>query len=131
MTNSSPSLQVPKHVAIIMDGNGRWARRRLLPRIEGHRAGAKTVRMVVEEARRLGVRYLTLFAFSSENWGRPSDEVSLLMRLFAEHLESELELMLKNDIRLRAAGDLARLPKAVRESLERNEQRTASLRGWI
>ncbi len=115
---------LPRHVAVIMDGNGRWAKKRFLPRIEGHRAGAKTVRMIVEESRRLGIRYLTLFAFSTENWQRPRDEVSSLMRLFAQYLDSELELMLKNDIRLRAIGDLSRLPWEVQESLQRNFERT-------
>ncbi len=120
---------VPRHVAIIMDGNGRWAKRRFLPRIEGHRNGAKSVRAVVEECRRLGVRHLTLFAFSTENWRRPQDEVGGLMSLFVQHLESELELLLKNDIRLRAMGDTARLPPAVRDMLRRNEERTAGLQG--
>lgn len=118
---------VPRHVAIIMDGNGRWAKKRLLPRIEGHRNGARSVRMVVEEARRLGVRYLTLFAFSTENWQRPEEEVGGLMSLFLRHLESELELLLKNDIRLRAMGDLSRLPQGVRELLQRNEERTKAM----
>jgi undecaprenyl diphosphate synthase len=112
-----------------MDGNGRWARKRFLPRIEGHRNGAKTVRMVVEEARRLGIRYLTLFAFSTENWRRPEEEVGGLMHLFVQHLESELELLLKNDIRLRAMGNLTRLPAPVRELLQRNEERTKNLTG--
>ena len=119
--------RIPQHLAVIMDGNGRWAKQRHLPRVEGHRAGAKTVRMVVEEARRLGVRYLTLFAFSSENWSRPEVEVSALMKLFAQYLESELELLLQNGIRLRAMGDLSRLPAAVREILVRNEERTSSM----
>jgi undecaprenyl diphosphate synthase len=116
-------------MAVIMDGNGRWARRRFMPRIEGHRNGAKTVRMVVEEARRLGIRYLTLFAFSTENWRRPEEEVGGLMHLFVQHLESELELLLKNDIRLRAMGNIARLPAPVRELLQRNEDRTRHLNG--
>ena len=120
---------IPRHVAIIMDGNGRWAKRRFLPRVEGHRNGAKSVRMVVEEARRLGIRYLTLFAFSTENWHRPTDEVGGLMQLFVRHLESELELLLKNGIRLRAMGDVSRLPQAVRELLQRNEEKTKDLTG--
>jgi len=125
--STSPSgflPNVPQHVAIIMDGNGRWAKGRGLPRIEGHRAGMKTVREIVEESRTLGVRYLTLFAFSTENWQRPSDEVSLLMRLFIQYLESELEVLLKNGVRLRAIGDLSRLPPAVRKMLEDNIERT-------
>ncbi|MFN4895865.1 MAG: isoprenyl transferase [Pseudomonadota bacterium] len=120
---------LPRHMAIIMDGNGRWAKKRFLPRLEGHRNGAKTVRMVVEEARRLGIRHLTLFAFSTENWRRPEDEVGGLMHLFVQHLESELELLLKNDIRLRAMGNLSKLPPAVRALLERNEERTKHLTG--
>jgi undecaprenyl diphosphate synthase len=120
---------LPRHLAIIMDGNGRWAKKRFLPRIEGHRNGAKTVRMVVEEARRLGIRHLTLFAFSTENWRRPDEEVGGLMHLFVQHLESELGLLLKNDIRLRAMGNLSRLPAAVRDLLARNEERTKDLTG--
>lgn len=120
---------IPRHVAIIMDGNGRWAKKRFLPRVEGHRNGAKSVRMVVEEARRLGIRYLTLFAFSTENWQRPTDEVGGLMQLFVRHLESELELLLKNGIRLRAMGDVSRLPQAVRDLLQRNEEKTKECDG--
>lgn len=120
---------IPKHIAIIMDGNGRWAKKRFLPRVEGHRNGAKSVRSTVEEARRLGVRYLTLFAFSTENWHRPTDEVGGLMQLFVRHLESELDVLLKNGVRLRAMGDVARLPQAVRELLQRNEEKTKHLDG--
>ena len=134
VAHSAEALRVapkvlPRHVAIIMDGNGRWARKRFLPRLEGHRNGAKTVRMVVEEARRLGIRHLTLFAFSTENWRRPEEEVGGLMHLFVQHLESELELLLKNDIRLRAMGNVAKLPAAVRDLLARNEERTKNLTG--
>lgn len=120
---------IPRHVAIIMDGNGRWAKKRFLPRVEGHRHGAKSVRATVEEARRLGVRYLTLFAFSTENWQRPTDEVGGLMQLFVRHLESELDVLLKNGVRLRAMGDIARLPHAVQDLLRRNEERTKHLDG--
>ena len=127
--NGTPPDTLPRHVAVIMDGNGRWARRRLLPRVEGHRAGAKSVRMVVEECRRLGIRHLTLFAFSTENWQRPRDEVSSLMRLFIQYLESEIDLLLRHDVRLRAMGALDRLPGEVRELLERAEERTKHLSG--
>jgi undecaprenyl diphosphate synthase len=120
---------IPRHVAIIMDGNGRWAQSRNLGRVQGHRSGAESIKMVVEEARRLGVRYLTLFAFSTENWHRPEDEVSSLMKLFKYYLDSELERLLKNDIRLRAIGQIERLPSFVREPLERNQERTAELTG--
>lgn len=112
-----------------MDGNGRWAKSRLLPRIEGHRAGAKTVRMVVEESRRAGIRYLTLFSFSTENWLRPQEEVSALMKLFEQYLEIELSKLVENDIRLRAVGDLERLPESVRSILDRVMQTTAGHQG--
>jgi undecaprenyl diphosphate synthase len=111
---------------MIMDGNGRWAKERHLPRIEGHRAGAKTVRMAVEHCRRLGIRYLTLYTFSSENWNRPADEVSMLMRLFEQHLLSERELFQKNDIRLRAIGDRTKLPSSVQQVLKETEELTRS-----
>lgn len=101
---------VPNHIAIIMDGNGRWAKARMLPRIEGHRQGAKTVRMVVENCRKFGVKYLTLYAFSSENWNRPQDEVSGLMKLFEYHLKSESEELLKNGVKLSMIGDKSKLP---------------------
>lgn len=123
---SSSATKVPCHVAIIMDGNGRWAKRRFLPRIEGHRAGAKSVRVVVEEARKLGIRYLTLFAFSTENWQRPADEVDSLMRLFVQYLESEVPLLTKNGIRLRAIGDLTRLSEEVRARLNATLDATRS-----
>lgn len=119
---------VPRHVAFIMDGNGRWARKRHLPRIEGHRNGAKTVRMVVEESRKIGIGYVTLFAFSSENWLRPNEEVSSLMRLFNHYLDSETDNLAKNGIRLRVIGDRSRLPESVREAVMRNEERTCHLK---
>ena len=117
-------LEVPRHIAVIMDGNGRWARGRGLPRIEGHRAGAKSVRRVVEECRRLGVRYLTLFSFSTENWQRSADEVGGLMKLFKRYLDSELSTLNDNGVRLRAIGDLQRLPGFVRDSLQRTMELT-------
>lgn len=123
-TNGLPAV-LPTHVAMIMDGNGRWAKKRFLPRIEGHRSGAKTVRMVVEECRKVGIKYLTLYTFSTENWNRPADEVALLMRLFEQHLISERELFMKNDIRLRAIGDRSRLPESVRQCLTETEELTA------
>lgn len=113
-----------RHIAFIMDGNGRWAQERGLKRTDGHRAGSQTVRMVVEECRRLGIRYLTLFAFSSENWSRPADEVGSLMELFSEYLREELPNMLKNGIRLRTIGDRSKLSESVRGALEQVENRT-------
>jgi undecaprenyl diphosphate synthase len=99
--------RVPHHVAIIMDGNGRWARQRGLPRTAGHRAGAKSVRAVVEESIRAGVRVLTLFAFSSENWRRPPGEVNVLMQLFMSTLQGEVQRLDEHDVQLRIIGDLA------------------------
>lgn len=124
--NGHVNVDCPTHIAIIMDGNGRWANSRGLPRIEGHRAGAKSVRLIVEAARKIGVRYLTLFSFSTENWKRSEDEVGALMRLFRQYLDSELSTLLKNDIRLRAIGELGRLPAFVRESLESAIEKTSA-----
>ena len=116
---------MPRHIAIIMDGNGRWAKQRDLPRAEGHRCGAAAVRRVVEESRRLGIKYLTLFAFSTENWRRPKDEVNALMKLFAQYLESEVDLLIKHGIRLKSIGELERLSPDVRESLNICMQKTS------
>jgi undecaprenyl diphosphate synthase len=107
----------PAHVAIIMDGNGRWAEKRGEPRLYGHRAGAKTVRTITTHARELGIGCLTLYSFSSENWGRPKDEVEGLMGLLRDYLTEELPTLQKNNIRLRAIGDIARLPMLVRTVL--------------
>ena len=120
----APGSAVPKHVAIIMDGNGRWARSRFMPRVEGHRMGAKAVRGIVAEARKQGVRYLTLFAFSTENWYRPGEEVNSLMKLFLHYLENEVNDLIENDIRLRAVGDIKRLPQSVQDALNRSCERT-------
>jgi len=109
--------RVPRHVAIIMDGNGRWAEQRGLARLHGHRVGKDSVRAVVESARKLGVQYLSLFAFSTENWNRPPKEVDGLMQLLRRYLASELDKMMKHGIRLVAVGTLRRLPPAVREAL--------------
>lgn len=116
---------IPNHVAIIMDGNGRWAEERNKPRLAGHRAGVDSVRAVVETAREIGIRYLTLYAFSTENWQRPPSEVTGLMKLLRSYLESELRTMLSNDIRLFCIGQRERLPDDVREVLERVMVETA------
>jgi undecaprenyl diphosphate synthase len=121
MTNPGTT---PRHVAVIMDGNGRWAKAQGQPRLEGHRAGAISVRKIVEESRRQGIRYLTLFSFSSENWGREPSEVDGLMSLFKQYLDSELEGLNKNGIRLRALGDIERLPKDVQDALNRDLNNT-------
>jgi undecaprenyl diphosphate synthase len=105
----------PRHVAIIMDGNGRWAKQRFLPRVAGHRKGAEAVRATVRRCAERGVEFLTLFAFSSENWRRPADEVSVLMQLFLNALEQEINKLHDNDIRFKVIGDLTRFdPKIVR-----------------
>ena len=117
-------LVPPTHIAIIMDGNGRWAEERGKPRIEGHRAGAKAVREIVTYARELGVRYLTLYAFSSENWGRPSDEVSGLMELLSDYLKDERPTLLKNGIELSTIGAVEKLPLHVRLLLDEVKKAT-------
>jgi len=113
----SEGSALPRPVAIIMDGNGRWARQRGMPRAEGHRMGARAVREVVECARELGIPWLTLYAFSLENWGRPEPEVKTLMALLQEFLRSELSLMMRHGIRFRTIGDTSALPFAVRQVL--------------
>jgi undecaprenyl diphosphate synthase len=115
----------PRHVAVIMDGNGRWAAKRALPRHLGHRAGVKAVRAAVEGCARRGVEALTLFAFSSENWGRPAEEVSRLMQLFVEAMEREVEELSRNGIRLRFIGDLSKLKPHLRDGVAQAEARTA------
>lgn len=115
----------PCHVAIIMDGNGRWAQRRFLPRAEGHRRGVRSVRRVIEAAAQSGVRYLSLFAFSSENWKRPADEVNALMGLFATALKKEAQAMRENGVKLRVAGDLSAFSKDIQESIKESEAMTA------
>lgn len=117
---------VPRHVAIIMDGNGRWATRRHLPRVAGHKRGVDSVRATVEGCARRGVEFLSLFAFSSENWRRPAEEVSLLMRLFLSALEREVLQLDKNQVRLRVVGDLSALEPRLREAIAHGEARTAS-----
>src|SRR5258706_13904699 len=111
--------KVPKHIAIIMDGNGRWAKQRHLPRVFGHRAGISSVREAVRACGELGVKVLTLYAFSAENWSRPNAEVRALMRLLEEYLQRELPELQKNRIQLRAIGRWKSLPDAARAQLER------------
>ena len=107
---------LPRHIAIIMDGNGRWARNHSLGRIAGHRKGTESVRSIVEACRRIGIPYLTLYAFSSENWSRPDKEVNALMTLLERYLKSELKTMTKNNIRLLAIGETGALPSRVRRT---------------
>ena len=115
---SAPAAQVPRHVAIIMDGNGRWARSRGLPRLEGHRVGAESVRAVLRGCRQLGIEYLTLYAFSSENWVRPRAEVTGLMSLLRRFLRDQGHELHENRVRLRAIGHLDDLPVPVRRELD-------------
>ena len=128
---SSSTQDVPaatagvRHVAIIMDGNGRWAKKRLLPRVAGHKRGVEAVRATVKAAIAHGVEYLTLFAFSSENWRRPEEEVSILMDLFVRALEQEVAKLHDNGIRLRIVGDLARFSPRIRELIAAGENLTS------
>jgi undecaprenyl diphosphate synthase len=117
--------EVPQHVAIIMDGNGRWAKRQHLPRIAGHRRGVEAVRATVRACAERGVRFLTLFAFSSENWRRPADEVALLMQLFQMALTSEVEKLHRNGVRLKVVGDTRRFDGGIRRAIEQGERLTA------
>ncbi|MGA2135876.1 MAG: isoprenyl transferase [Bryobacteraceae bacterium] len=123
--------RLPAHIAIIMDGNGRWAARRRLPRVAGHKAGVGPVRRTVETCARLGIQVLTLYAFSVENWKRPRAEVETLWRLLRFYLRKELPELQKNDIRLQAIGRLQALPGDVRRELEAVESATASNRGLL
>jgi undecaprenyl diphosphate synthase len=110
--------RLPRHVGIIMDGNGRWAQERGLPRIEGHRVGAESVKDVTRAARQVGLRALTLYAFSSQNWARPADEVGALMDLLRDYLRDERDEIMQNGIRLDAIGDVEKLPARVKEPLD-------------
>ncbi len=127
MSVSSPHLSpqamalLPSHVAIIMDGNGRWAKQRHLPRVEGHRNGVESVRGVIRAAGELGIKFLTLYAFSVENWNRPKDEVDTLMKYLARYLKNEVGELNKNNVRLDAIGQIYRLPEYVQEQLAKTK----------
>ncbi len=120
---------VPTHVAVIMDGNGRWAKQRHLPRVEGHRHGVESVRAIVRAAGEVGVKYLTLYAFSVENWNRPKDEVDTLMRYLARFLKNEIGELNKNNVRLDAIGQIYRLPEFVQEQLKKTKAALARNNG--
>jgi undecaprenyl diphosphate synthase len=115
---------LPEHVAVIMDGNGRWAKNKGAARIFGHRNAIEAVREVIEGAGELGVKYLTLYAFSTENWGRPKDEVDALMELLVNTLQKEIERLHKNNVRLKTIGDIDQLPKSCRENLNEAKEAT-------
>ncbi|MDE6807355.1 MAG: isoprenyl transferase [Prevotella sp.] len=123
MKNEIDMTRIPQHIAIIMDGNGRWAMERGKERTYGHQAGVEAVRRITSECTRLGVKYLTLYTFSTENWNRPADEVAALMGLVLTSLEDEI--FMKNNVRFRVVGDLERLPEVVRQKLRATEEHTA------
>lgn len=116
--------RIPVHASIIMDGNGRWAREQGHERIFGHKKGVETVRVVAEAAAEAGVKYLSLYAFSEENWGRPKEEVDFLMHLMMDSIASEVEMLMKNGVRFRVLGNLARLPEALQQGIAALEERT-------
>jgi undecaprenyl diphosphate synthase len=120
---------IPKHIAIIMDGNGRWATKRFLPRVAGHSQGLDAVRDIVKACGDLGVEYLTLFAFSSENWRRPAEEVGFLMKLFLNALEKEISRLHRNNVCLRLVGDLSRFDPAIQERVKLSVEQTANNTG--
>ena len=125
-TRTIPDIaSVPRHIAIIMDGNGRWAKQRFMPRMAGHQRGVEALREVVKSCRELGVEYLTVFAFSSENWRRPADEISFLMSLFLIMLEREIAKLHQNNIRLKIIGDRSRFDDKLRQAMQDAEQLTA------
>lgn len=121
-TDNIDMTRIPQHIAIIMDGNGRWATERNKPRTYGHQAGVDTVRRITSECTRLGVKYLTLYTFSTENWNRPATEIHALMGLVLTSLEDEI--FMKNNVRFRVIGDIERLPKEVQEKLHETEEHT-------
>ena len=124
MTENIDMQRIPQHIAIIMDGNGRWAAKQNKERSYGHQAGVDTVRRITSECTRLGVKYLTLYTFSTENWNRPADEVAALMGLVLTSLEDEI--FMKNNVRFRVIGDINRLPEAVATKLHETEEHTAA-----
>lgn len=129
LEHSINKKKLPVHVAIIMDGNGRWAQQRGLDRVFGHQQGVKALREVIEASAELGIKYLTLYAFSTENWGRPDDEVAALMGIMVQSLNDETDTLIKNNIRLKIIGDFDRLSDEVRERLEETLKLTSECTG--
>ena len=125
MTIKPEDDKIPKHIAIIMDGNGRWATEKGLPRTEGHKAGAENVRVILEHARERGVKYVTLYAFSSENWNRPKEEVKVLMDLFRKYMKEDVAELQKKKVRVSFIGDRARFPEDMQERMNEVERETA------
>ncbi len=125
------TVNIPKHIAIIMDGNGRWAKSKMMPRTFGHKAGVETIRKIVKEASRLGVKYMTLYAFSTENWKRPKEEVSALMGLLVSYLKKELDELDKNDVKILTIGDINALPQACIDELNTSIEKTKNNKGLV
>ncbi|WP_404814392.1 isoprenyl transferase [Clostridium algoriphilum] len=121
--------KIPKHIAIIMDGNGRWAKERNLPRALGHKAGVEAIRRIVKECNKLGVGYLTLYAFSTENWNRPLKEVDSLMKLLVEYLKNEFEELNANDVVINSIGNISKLPQICRTELNNAYEKTKNNKG--
>ena len=119
LINQIDKNNIPKHVAIIMDGNGRWAKKRFLPRSAGHHEGMKRVIEIVETAEKLDIKYLSLYAFSTENWKRPQEEIDNLMKLLIQYIKTELDRIHKNNVKIQTMGDISKLPRASREEVER------------
>jgi undecaprenyl diphosphate synthase len=124
-------LRIPEHIAIIMDGNGRWAKGHKLPRALGHKAGVETIRKIVKECNKLGVKYLTLYAFSTENWNRPIQEVDSLMKLLVEYLKNELEELNANDVVINSIGNISKLPQVCKVELNSAYEKTKNNKGLI
>ncbi len=122
-------LKIPNHVAIILDGNGRWAKKRFMPRNYGHAQGSKTVEKICEEAHKLGIKYLTVYAFSTENWNRPEDEVDALMKLLRNYMKDCIRTSTKNNMRVRVIGDISGLPKDLQTSILELEETSAKNTG--
>ena len=125
-TTASTSLRIPEHVAIIMDGNGRWAKQRGLPRTDGHIRGQDALRATLRAAAEFGIRYLTVYAFSTENWSRPQEEVDALMSLLVSAIHSETPSLIEEGVRLEAIGNLSRLPEQAQQALRESIQATAA-----
>ncbi len=123
--------KLPEHVAIIMDGNGRWARERGFARIHGHQTGVDTIRNIVRSAREIGIKYLTLYAFSKENWARPKREIDFLMNLLSQYLDLELKELIENQVRFNAIGRLEELPEMIQEKIKRNMKQTEKNKGLL
>lgn len=122
---------IPKHIAIIMDGNGRWAKKKNLPRTMGHKAGVETLRRIIKEGNRLGVKYMTLYAFSTENWKRPKDEVTAIMKLLVQYLRQEIDELDENGVVINVLGDISALPKDCIEEINKATERTKNNKGIV